>query len=187
MGELYPGGPVELPCRVSVAGTIITAQRIPAVRIAYYCATGKWGNLAGALFDTESLADRLADPDDSLDDRDLAKAALLLAIRLSGAGTGIAAWRVLMHMCGVIISEWLDIAGRLSVAGVDPQEAQLWRVVATVRHLITAESTPEHRNWVERVLEYPLPAEPAWVPGAGSMDTVRRRAAAAFAEIHKEL
>lgn len=188
MGELYPGGPVTLPCRVAVANTLITAQRIPAATIAYHAATGQWGALADRLFTIDDeLRARLADPDDELDGSDLARAALLLTIRLSGAGDGIGAWRVMMHMCGVVVRDWLDIAGRLAATGTDPETAQLWRVVAAVRHLVTDGASAEYRAWVERTLEYPLPAEPGFVPGAGGLDAVRRRSAASFADLSREL
>lgn len=188
MGELYPGGPVTLPCRVSVADTLITAQHIPAARIAYYAATGQWGTLADRMFDlTDDVRARLSDPDDDLDGTDLARAALLLSIRLSGAGEGIAAWRVMMHMCGVVVRDWLDIAGRLAATGVDPETAQLWRVVAAVRHLVTDGASPEYRAWVERTLEYPLPVEPAFVDGAGGLDAVRKRSAKSFGDLAREM
>lgn len=188
MGELYPGGPVTLPTRVRVADTTIEAQFLPAATIAYYAATSRWAELADRMFPLdEGLRARLTDPNDDFDTRDLSKAALLLTIRLSGAGPDISGWRVMMHMAGVIVRDWLEVAGRLAVLGVDVETAQFWRVVASVRHIVSDGATPEYRAWLERTLEYPLPLEPACVEGAGSLSAVRSRAAADFAELQREI
>lgn len=188
MGELYPGGPVTLPTRVRVADTTIEARFISAATIAYYAATSRWAELAERMFVVdEELRARLADPDDDFDTRDLSKAALLLTVRLAGAGPDITGWRVMMHMAGVIVRDWLEVAGRLAVLNIDVEHAQFWRVVAAVRHIVSDGATPEYRAWLERTLEYPLPVEPACVEGAGSLSAVRSRAADAFADLRREI
>lgn len=187
MGELFPGGPVTLPCRVSVADTNIEARFVPPASIAYHAAAGEWGVLARRFFDFSALADRLADPADVLDGRDLAKAAIHLAIRASGAGTAIEGWRVMVHMAGVLVREWMTVAGRLATQGIDVETAQYWQVIAATRHLVSDGATPEYRAWLERTLEYPLPLEPACVEGAGSLTAVRARAADAFADLRREI
>ena len=187
MGELFPGGPVTLPTRVRVAETIIEARWVPAATIAYHAAAGEWGDLAKRFFDHGALHDRLADPDDPLDGRDLAKAALHLAIRASGAGPDIEGFRVMVHMAGVIVRDWMTVAGRLATQGIDVESAQFWQVIAATRNLVLEGATPEYQAWLERTLEYPLPMEPACVEGAGSLTAVRARAQAAFTDLQREL
>lgn len=188
MAELYPGGPVTLPCRISVAGETVEARFVPAPAIAYYAATGQWGVLADKMFVVPaSLRARMDDLDDDFDSEDLVKAAILLAIRLSGAGDDIVGWRIMMHMSGVMVREWLTIVGRLAAIGIDPEKAPFWRVIAAVRHLITDGASADYRAWVERTLEYPLPVEPRCVPGAGSLAAVRRRASAEFGKLAREI
>ena len=188
MAELYPGGPVTLPCRISVAGEVVAARFVSAPTIAYYVATAQWGVLANKLFIVpDRIQDRMADLDDEFDAEDLAQAAILLSVRLSGAGDDILAWRVMMHMCGVMVQDWMTIVGRLAAIGIDPETAQFWRIIAAVRHLITDGASGEYRAWVERTLEYPLPVEPKCVPGAGSLAAVRRRSSADFARMAREI
>jgi hypothetical protein len=187
MGELFPGGPVTLPTRVSVAGTIIEARWVPAATIAYHAAASEWGDLARRFFDYSALHDRLADPADDLDGRDLAKASIHLAIRASGAGPGIEGWRVMVHMAGVIVREWMTVAGRLATQGINVETAQYWQVIAATRLLVLEGATPEYKAWLERTLEYPLPMEPACVEGAGSLTAVRARSRDAFADLQREL
>ena len=187
MGELFPGGPVTLPTRVSVAETTIEAQWVPAATIAYYAATSQWGDLARKFFDFGQLHDRLADEADPLDGRDLEKAAIHLAIRASGAGPDIEGFRVMMHMAGVIVREWMTVAGRLATQGIDVETAQYWQVIAATRLLVSEGATPEYQAWLERTLEYPLPMEPVCVDGAGSLSAVRARARTAFGDLQREL
>lgn len=187
MGELFPGGPVTLPTRVRVADTIIEARWVPAATIAYHAAAGEWGDLARKFFDFGQLHDRLADPDDDLDGRDLAKTAIHIAIRASGAGPDIEGFRVMVHMAGVIVRDWMTVAGRLATQGIDVESAQFWQVIAGTRNLVLEGATPEYQAWLERTLEYPLPMEPACVEGAGSLSAVRARAQAAFNDLQREL
>jgi len=188
MGELYPGGPVTLPCRISIAGAVVDVRFVPAPTIAYYASTAQWGVLAQKLFDLPSvLRDRIADLDDDFDDTDLTKAAIILTTRLSGCGDDIVAWRIMMHMSAAMVRDWLTIAGRITAMGIDPSRDQLWRVIAATRHVITDGASAEHRAYVERALEYPLPIEPKCLPGAGSLTAVRRRASAEFDALAREI
>lgn len=188
MSELYPTGPALLPCRVSIAGLVVEARYVAPPRIAYLVATGQWGVLADTLFGgSEELRSAVEDPDGPIDGTDVVTAAMLLSIRLAGVGDGILGWRAMMHLSGYLIRHWSILAGRLLRTGVDPSEGQLWRVLAAVRSVIDESLNPEQRAWFERFIEHPLPEEPSVIPGAGSLDAVRRRSARDFARASKEL
>lgn len=188
-GELYPTGPVVLPCRVSIAGRVYTASEVPAMTIAYYASTGRWGLLAENLFAAHQheISDRAKDPDDALDTTDVVHAAMILAVRLSGLGDGILGWRAMMHMCGCLVERWREFSGRLIDMGVDPTSDPMWRVMAGVYHLVMVNATEEERAWLVDTIEFPLPLEPARLVGAGTKKTVQKRAAASFEALKRGL
>lgn len=178
-----------LPCRVSIAGRTYTASNVPAMTIAYYAASGKWGLLAEGLFAAhqDELHERAGDTHDSLDTADIIHASMLLTVKLSGLGEGILGWRAMMHMCGCLVERWREFSGRLIDMGVDPTSDPMWRVMSGVYHLVMVNATEEERAWLVDTIEFPLPLEPARLVGAGTKKTVQKRAAASFEALKRGL
>lgn len=189
-GELYPGGPAELPCWVELGGETYQTRHVPPATLAYLACTGRWTAYGRELLTPECLTrvdQRRADDDDDLDNREIAEMAVHMSIRLAGLGDGILGWRAMMHISGQIVAEWRDMAGILIDAGVDPARDQLWRVMATVYRVITSIPDEAQRAWVKTALKYPLPREPYFLDGAGTLVGVLEDAAASFDAMAKAL
>lgn len=191
-GELYPGGPAELPCWVQIAGQNYRTRYVPAVQVAYYCATSQWGVLGRELLDDDSrsqMLDRMRDLDDPVDSVHAAQMAVRLSIRLAGLGEDILGWRAMMHVAGWMLAHWSQAYGVLAESGIDPVTDQLWRVMSVVHRALASNpmASDEDREWIAQVLKHPLPQEPSCIPGAGSRDAVLEANAESFDALMKSL
>lgn len=189
MGEVFPGGPATLPCTVEICGETYTASPVPSPMIIYLCAKSQWGILAEKYFrlDQGKLAARLHDPEDPLDVTDLGRAAISLSVRLAGVGDGIIGWRALMRLSGHIVQDWRDMSGRLLASGVDITRSDLWKIISTGLHILRSGASKEDLDWIDQVLEHPLPVEPAFLPGAGELPASQQMNPEAFAQLQREM
>lgn len=171
-GEVYPGGPIELPCVIELGGVSYRTRSVYASRLAWYISSSEWERFTRVILDDTSLMhvdQRVASFDDPLDVHDLSRAGVMIAIRLAGLGDGIGGWRKTMHMCAALINGWKDFAGILINRGVDPARDQLWRVMAVLWGVSIGNHEVKQADRMEqlRTVLAPLPIEPYFLEGAG--------------------
>lgn len=161
---MWPGGPVQLPARISVCGGDYTVQAAPTGRVAYLVCTSLW--LAPTLMDAgdhAAVQARLRDPHDPLDVADLERASLELAARVVGIRRGVTGWRVAVRLCTALVHEWESVGPVLVGSGLD-LSLPLWRVAAAMYGMAVNQHGEEaKRNTAAAALIAPLPWEPAWL------------------------
>ena len=179
-------GPVTLPCPVHLGGADYLIRSAPPFDVCRLAATGQWTALAEVMLgpDWPRVADRIADPADVLDTEHVDELAITALPVVAGFGTGLLAWRAVMHLSGYLVREWLDVSGQLIAMGVDPVADPLWRVMLSLRHIIVSAVDPMDRDWIREQMEQPLRIEPAmWRDSPGRSQDAYDRQRRAFDEM----
>lgn len=137
-GELWPGGPVELPAYVKLGGDLFEVRPVPTRELLFACGAGDWTRLvprALSRADRLRVAERLYDPADALDFPHLWRAGVTLFGRLAGTSAGeghdpASAWWPAHRIAGFVVGAWLTFDGWCVRKGFDPWSAPLHRIIA---------------------------------------------------------
>lgn len=138
LGELWPGGPVELPAHVILGDQRYRVRAVPTRDLLFACAASDWTRLVPRAMpraDQLRLAARLYDPADALDFSHLWRAGVTLFGRLAGTTVGeghdqAAAWWPAQRIAEYVVATWLTFDGWCLRKGFDPHTAPLHRIIA---------------------------------------------------------
>jgi hypothetical protein len=186
--RVYPGGPVEPPCTVTIGDVVVSIRPMRGIEILAAIAAGP----------VETIR-RLATPDsikalaaarhrfDPIGDDMLFAAGVFLAARLAGTGTGAAGWRKAARLAYYAVNDPLTGTGSITACGVDPATAPAWVICGALWHsLVNSPIPPEDRSKLLAGMVEPFDGEPRWLaPPAAVREQRRRRRRPSAAQIAK--
>jgi len=127
----WPKSPADLPFAVRWDDLKLTARSAPTGWVLGRLATGDWLELASTLRPRRAVTERLLDPNDAAELRDLCL--LVRAVYTQAAGCP---WWTARRLAASAVTAWPQFDGWCASQGVDPLELPLRRVLALVRFRI---------------------------------------------------
>jgi hypothetical protein len=150
--EVWPGGPIVPPHSLRVDGREVELDVDQADLFRLVGDGDWWGVFPGSLTDPDAFTDRLLDPHDPLDLRDMWRVATELIGRLCGCE-----WWAGMRLAAAARRAWFALDGWCAARGVDPGRLPLHRLCALVYRwqLDLASSDKEVRKFHAAVFDPP--------------------------------
>lgn len=191
MAELWPGGPVELPHRLTIDGQDVLVPEVPTGTLLHWLAARQWWNLLpNGLAPEEAtlLMRRCDDEDDPFDFEQLWEPGTRLFGRLAGTapfeGAGTGFWPG-ARLASTVIVQWPLFAAWCRTHGHVPLDGPLWQTIASAYAWLRETTMPERLAQLEQQIWSPPPVAVAVEPQELPRHVREEEAALALKALHE--